>query len=384
MTDYCEGRNILKSCIDERGTPTHNFKIDFNTGLIHFHEVVDGIDFRFPTEKTDLIEAKKMAKIRISKYFRENDGKAPAPKHSALKGELALLVKHYEAKAASGDIAPGTVATTKLAVSKLEPFWGDKAPSEITRDKWEEYQTWFENTYNGQNQFGVKKTMNVLVTHLLEKGLISRRPSIKDRTEKRARELRKRKKSKIFNDVEVVALDKACLNDIERLGIQLGYMMGFRISDVMNLSWDRINLEHNPPYINFTEGDDKADYTGKCPVPDSTVEILRRLEPNKAKSNWVFHQKKDPSKKWKTQIFDSLWRLIKIRSGVTHGSFHGLRHYRLTRDFKNPAFTPAQVCMIRRVSMAVAAEHYIHPELSDLEILRNSGVVKILSGSEGR
>lgn len=42
-------------------------------------------------------------------------------------------------------------------------------------------------------------------------------------------------------------------------------------------------------------------------------------------------------------------------------SFHILRHTRLTLDFGNPNIPDADVMVMRRVSLKVALEHYIHP-----------------------
>ena len=291
-----------------------------------------------------------------------------------LKDEIAKVRRWYHSRAEAGDISKGTVTAMDLSYRKLEPFWGALAPSEISKEKWDQYQDWFYENYPGQDCSNMKKFFSVLVSHCLERGLLERRPTIKDRNAKRQRENRKRKKARVFTDAEILQLDKSCSTDKERLGVRLAYMMGFRISDVVNLSWDRINLDAEIPYISFTEGDDKADFQGKCPIPDPIVALLRTMPQEHPR--WLFPKIRKPSEHWKTQSFDALWRQVKRRAGVDHGTFHGLRHYRLTRDFKDPRFTAAQVCLVRRVSLKTASDHYIHPELSDLAKLRNAGVLQ--------
>lgn len=358
---------------DENGNQLKHFKRDSVTKIIYRHEMISGINFRFSTGETEISKAQKRANVKIAEYFRKGRDKASI--QSLIKDELELVRRHYKESAESGSIAVGTYVSTKNAILKLLPFWGNLLPLEISKEKWSQYQDWYEATYEGQNQFNTTKTMKILVTHLIERGILLRRPTIRDRNAKKSSEKRKKLKSRVFTDAEILAIDASCNGDIEQAGIRMMYMMGFRIGDVVNLSWDRIHLEEKVPYIRFTEGDDKADFQGMCPIPDDVVSILKRME---RISKWVFPKKSNPLEHWKPQSFDQRWRKIRGRSKVEHGSCHDLRHFRLTRDFKNKDFTSAQVCLVRRISLKTAYDHYIHAEMSDLELLRNAGSINNL------
>lgn len=296
-----------------------------------------------------------------------------------LKKDFEEVASYYESSAKAGDIEWATVKALKISFAKLQPYWDNKEPIDISKVEWEKYLDWYELKYPSHTQFNVKKFMGILLSHLLEKGLVSKRPSIRDRNAKRDREARKKKKSRVFTDDEIIALENACIDDMERLSLRLGYQMAYRISDVCWLSWERINLDSEVPYVNFSGSDDKAGFQGKTPISSDVLSILQDLK-NKVPSNcaFVFPQKRDPSKPIKTQVMDSIWRKLKVRGGLSYGTFHSLRHYRLSRDFKNPAFTANQVCLMRRISMNTAEQHYIHAELSDLIKLKDSGSIENL------
>jgi integrase len=293
-----------------------------------------------------------------------------------LKKEFEEVLAYYKSSTKAGDIEPGTVRVLEQAFSKLCTFWNEKEPSEITRANWESYLDLFEIEFPGASMFNVKKYMGVLISHLLEKGLISKRPSIRDRNAKRDREKRKHKKSRVLTDDEILALESACESQLEKLALKFGYQMGFRISDVCKVSWERIVWSAEVPYIRFTEGDDKAGLDAVCPISGEIEEILLAMQPDSFNKKWIFPMLKNSEKHWKPQSLDAIWRKIKRRAKLAWPTFHSLRHKCLTRDFKDRRFTALQVCKMRRVSMKIAEEHYVHSEMSDLALLKDSGKIE--------
>lgn len=280
-----------------------------------------------------------------------------------ISGEIDLLIQEYERRYSAGDISRNTLKCAANSLEKLKKFWGPLDCEKITKERWAKFQMLFDKNI-GENQFNLTKHMTVLVGHLYEKGLLKTKIQIRNQFSRRERDARRKKKNWLFTNDEVKALDAAAIDDKERLALRLGYLLAFRISDVVQLTWERIILDGKVAYVEFSGEDDKAGFVGRCPLPGALVEMLLRLPKT---SKWVFPQARDQTKHLLTQQID--FNAIKTRAGIKKGGFHDLRRYRLSLDFKNPKLTPALVCKMRRISLPVAMENYIRTNENDLELM---------------
>lgn len=278
---------------------------------------------------------------------------------------IGMILEEYKQRAAAFDISPNTLRAAKNSFSKLNSYWGDKKPTELTKENWAKFQIEFDEQFH-ETMFNCTKYAVVLARVLHEKGLIKQKPQIKNCFARRERDARRKKKNWLLTDKEVDSLLKACETDKERLAIQLGSRLAFRISDVVRLSWERIVLVggENKAYIEFKGSDDKASFVGNVPLPDELVELLLRID---KQGPWVFPQARNPQTHLITQQFR--FNEIKKRAGVKRGGFHDLRRYRLSLDFKNPKLTPALVCKMRRISLPVAMENYIRTNEDDMALM---------------
>ena len=279
--------------------------------------------------------------------------------------EIDLLLANYEVRFKSGDISLNTLRAAKNSLGKLRIFWGHHEPSKLTKEMWEKFQVKYDDKFH-ETQFNLCKFATVLSKFLYNKGAITKKPELKNMFARRERDARRKKKNWLLTKEQVDALDKACRNDKELLGVQLGHRLAFRISDVVRLSWERIVIVsgENRAFIEFSGEDDKAGFVGRCPLPNDLVELLMRIE---KRGPWVFPQSRDPSIHLITQQFP--FNEIKKRAGWKKGGFHDLRRYRLSLDFKNPNLTGPLVCKMRRISMAVALESYIKTNDEDMETM---------------
>lgn len=266
-----------------------------------------------------------------------------------LKEEIDRILSDYEKRSKAGDISPETLRACKSAFNKLRTFWGDLSPSEITKEKWSEFQDAAETKEPGASQFNQTKYFRILSNRL---GILC---DIKDRYSRRETSARRKRKNWIYSDEEIKALDAACRLPTERLFIRLGYLMGFRVSDVVRLSWDRIVIEGSAK-IEFGGSDDKGHFIGRLGIPKSILEILIGLPRN---GKWVFPLPSNSAKHLHTRQLDFL--SIRNRAGIDRGTFHALRHYRLTKDVASGK-PHGLICKFRRVSMKILMEHYLHPQ----------------------
>ncbi len=277
--------------------------------------------------------------------------------------EIDLLLAEYQQRLDAGDISKNTFRCASDSFNKIKKYWGHLQPADITKERWVSFQTKYDHSVGG-NHFNITKYFTFFVRWLSDKGLIDKKPQIKNQFARREREARRKAKNWLLTNEQVKSLDNACLDDKERLAVGLGHKLAFRISDVVQLSWERIILEGKVAFVEFGGSDDKASTIAKCPLTPDLVEILLRLPKD---SKWVFPQKNDKTKHLLAQQLN--FNAIKKRAGIKKGGFHDLRRYRLSLDFKNPNLTPALVCKMRRISMAVAMENYIKTNDSDMALI---------------
>lgn len=264
----------------------------------------------------------------------------------------------------------GTIKSYETTSKKLKPFFESYLPEELTDELWVKFTEVFQKENPGFVMFNVTKHFKVLCRSLHKEGILRRMPYIYNPKERLEEANRKKKKHRSFTAQEIQRMDDVCTPD-QRLVLWLGYDMAFRLDDCVKLTWDRINFETRE--IVFFGDENKTDFSGRVPLSDTCYDLLlARSEMSEGK--WVFPLESDPNLPMRPQQlrFEEVVR----NSEIGYGSQHILRHTRLTEDFGNPDLPDTLVMKIRRVSLKVALEHYIHPTDSDLEKFRNTGKAK--------
>lgn len=268
------------------------------------------------------------------------------------------------------EVGPRTNTVIRQAMERVDEYWGQEFcevfDAEDFQDRWAAFREWHKGAYPGQTMFNVIKYARNFSKFLHEKGLTRKLPRLPNPDAKIEKLRLKKKKLKIYSREEFVRLCRAC-DRRGRLLCRMGYRLAFRISDCVTLKKSMVNLDPADPTIQF-EGDDKADTFVKVPLTPDVVRGLRWQMAQCPESEWVFPQERDPSKHIKTQQFD--FKMARKRAGVAHGTFHTLRHTRLTLDFGNAKIPQVMVMALRRVSLLTALAHYIHPTEADRKIMR--------------
>lgn len=276
-------------------------------------------------------------------------------------------------------VSAETLESYRTSHGHLYPFFSNFLPSELIssvdqdlsediKDPWQEFIKEFQVKNPGFGLFNLTKHFRALTKYMHENGIISKRPKIFNPNSQKEKIARRKKTQKIFEPAHISMMDAVC-NDDQRGALWLGYNEALRQDDCVNLTWERINLGANP-HIVWHGDDNKAGFVGKTPLSDISAEWLRKRR-KESNSNFVFPLKGDPEKQMLPQAFQ--FETVIRNSGVGFGSHKTLRHTRLTEDFGNPELDNAKVMKIRRVSLAVAVEHYIHTTEADLEKFRNTG-----------
>lgn len=284
-------------------------------------------------------------------------------------------------------VSDETLESYRTSVSHLKPFFEAYLPSELVpnfddvllgvdgvvmkQDPWLEFVDHMQAKIPGYNMFNVTKHFRSLTKYLHSHGVISVKPKIFNPFSQKEKVARRKKTHRTYTPGEILLMDAVC-NEDQRLALWLGYDQAFRQNDCVELSWERLHLGSNPHVI-FHGDDNKAGFVGKIPLSDTCAALLRERR-NSTNSPWVFPLKTEPDRHMLVQVFE--FEKVIRSSGVKYGSHKTLRHTRLTEDFGDPNLDNALVMKIRRVSLAVALEHYIHPTTADFEKFRNTSKAK--------
>lgn len=372
----------LQKCFDESERELAGWRWDADSKCVYHYKTIHRKDFRFSTgvrsetaviSQAILNKAIREANAEITRRIKaEENDKTFKP---FLREIIAKVRKSYEDRPTIEGKKNHTLNTVNSSFDKIEEYWGTLFPDQITSQEWGLFQDWFDKKYPGYNSFNVTKYMRILRNYCIEIGQLKLKPRIIDRNAKIQKKKRKAKKGWVYTHADIIALDeKGCVNDMERIIIRLGYQNAFRISDALNIEWAKFRFSLRVPTYKF-DGEDKEETENAVPLTEDLV-LLIQAYPKVEGSPFLFPQKGNSLKPLMPQQFD--FDAIKTRAGVTRGTFHSLRHYRLSNDFKDPKLTAAQVCLIRRITLATASEHYIHTDVRDLELMQNTGDLKVI------
>ena len=165
-----------------------------------------------------------------------------------LAEEIDLLLENYEQRFRSQDISRNTLRAAKNSLGKLKVYWGHLPPEKLTKEMWEKFQIKYDDKFK-ETQFNLCKFATVLAKFLYNKGAISKKPELKNMFQRRERDARRKKKNWLYTKEQVDALISSCENDKETLAIQLGARLAFRISDVVQLTWERVVIDGKVAYV---------------------------------------------------------------------------------------------------------------------------------------
>lgn len=349
------------------------FQADAKSHVIYFKKRYDKIIVKFSCKTKNPITAYRYASLELKKRL-----KAPETKKKyrlLFEDAIEKFLKEKMKAVESGEIKLGSYRGVENSFKYIKEHFSfqfvDIMELEDWPDKWDDFTTWFNDKYSGQTLFNVVKYTRSLSIFLHERGDLTKLPKIINRFAKKEQMQAKKKRQRILTVGEAEALLKTArvqsLKDY--LIVALGYYMAFRISDCCELEWSRVHLDKDDPFISF-EGGDKAKTFVKNPMPEVLRQALMVHKEESPKSKWVFPRPSDKTLPIRAQHYDYL--TIKNRAEINFGSFHTLRHTRLSRDFGNPNIPDTTVMLTRRVSLQVALEHYIHLNKDNRENVRNN------------
>ncbi len=334
------------------------FKGDLKSHTIYFVKRIDKKIEKFTCKTKNPTMAYRYAGTELKKRIKEPQKKT---KFRVLFSDA--IDKYVKEK--SKEVSPITMEGITNSFRYVKEYFSydfiDQMEEKEWPEKWDEFQEWFKVKYPTYTFFNIFKNFRALSNYLLLNGDISKKPRLINRFAKKEKLAVKKKKDRIYTKEEI----KLILSKAKNIGIEeyliclMGYYLAFRAGDCLNLEWSRLGLDQDDPYVNFL-GDDKASNFSKTPMPEKLRLALLEYKKTAPKSPWVFPMKTDLARPLYNQGFD--FQAIKKAAGISYGTFHILRHTRLTNAFGDPKISDSHVMIMFRVSFEVAREHYIKPD----------------------
>lgn len=359
------------------GVRERDLYFDVKTSVIYFLKSIDGRKVKFSTGiKDNAKTARRIANQKLNKKI--NSKKLTL--QSLIRDELAnwLVVKENEGHAYD------TLNNIRRAKKQIEQYWGPKFPREITADNLTDWYAWWRENNPDIEMENAVKYMRNFCRYLTQKIVLDRPllpivPKIQDPNYKKIRRARKKKKERIFSAADFKKIMATAENDSHALVVLIMYTMATRITETLELRWDK-EVHYSGTSGEWTyrwsDGQNKADHVGWHVFHPAVGYRLSTFIFNKDYNGRLFPQEKDKSKALREQQID--WDGWRKRADLGwHWTPHTFRHTCLSNLFNDEKNPQALICKLYRVSLAVAMETYIKPTESGIEKMRNAIKVEL-------
>lgn len=368
-------RQILKPLIVD-GKPWDHYFYDSKTGIIYYEARIDGKRIKFSTKE----KIPSKAKIEANRELKKRLGLFKQNVRTLVKEELKAWLLFKESEGHKQD----TLNNIRRAKKQIEEYWGDKLPSDITRDSFAEWCAWWKENHSDIQMENAVKYFNNFCRYLHEK-VVNGRPLLasilyfQDPNRKLIKAKRAKKKERVFTPEEFQKVHATAVNEVEALAVMFMYTMATRIDETLNLNFsERINVDREMPTYQWTVDDNKAGLIGQHFLHQSLIAptrslYLRRLS---EKTDLLFPQKQDNLKPLREQMID--WEAWRKRADLGwHWTPHTFRHTCLTMLFNNKDNPQAVICKLYRVSIQTAMQTYI--KVTDEAKLAIKDSIEVLS-----
>lgn len=340
-----------------------DYFFDPDTEIIYFLKSIENKKIKFSTrvkksEPNAIGKAKRFANSELRERLNRRKGVI----RTIIRDELPLWHKVKETEG----ISSATLIKVASARDQIAEFWGDKFPSEITRDNLTAWYSWWAENHADIQMENACKYMRNFAKYLAEKiengrPLLASVPPIRDPQAKEIKAQRKKKKENIISNADLKAILAAAESPDDELLALFMYTMATRIDETLKLRFGHeILMDGGHPIYRWTLGQNKADLWGEHDLHPVLIPRLKELKARRdiEGTDLLFHQSRDVKKALKPQQVD--WEEWRIRSKVSfHWSAHTFRHTCLTNLFNDEKNPQALICKLYRTSLAVAIETYV-------------------------
>lgn len=342
------------------GERQSSFLIDPVTKILYFKKGHAGQKIKFSTKfrDTDFIKAKRFANQEFNRRIGKSQKIVP---RTLIKDEL----KQWLAMKESEGWAYDTMNNIRRAKMQIEEFWGPYFPHQVTRDNLTNWYGWWAEKHSDIDMENAIKYLRNFCRYLAQKlvddrPMLSVVPDIKDPNYKNIRRRRKLAKENIISPQDFKRIVATAENESHKLIVMIMYTMATRVTETLEMSFGSEVVFENQWIYRWRDGQNKADLNGWHELHGILVKPLTRLARSNRDTKRLFPQKGDTSKALREQQID--WAAWRERAALPyHWTPHTFRHTCLSNLFNDAENSQALICLLYRVSLAVAMESYIKP-----------------------
>lgn len=349
--------------------------VDVESGIIYFERRINNKRFKFSTHETNGDRARRYANNELERRL----GK----KITHVRKLISEHTKNWLNIKETEGLDIYTLYGIRRAAVEIQEYWGDRLPTEITRDSLAAWYVWWRANKPHQMENVIKWFKNLCryMHETLENGMpaLPAVPKMRDPNRDQIKMKRQKAKERIISHDELRIILKTAPNPEDALKALIMYTMATRIEETCQLDFARtILLDEPTPVYRWYFGQNKADHFGQHALHLALIEPLRTLRAKRLAegTTLLFPQERNNLKPIKGQMIN--WKGWREAADLGwHWTAHTFRHTCLTNLFNDPKNPQAALCKQYRVSIEVALEVYVKTTQATMLALRDAIEVKL-------
>ena len=300
--------------------------------------------------------------LRTNEYWRAEKARKKILEN--LQDQKTNEAKGYKtwrsvAEAFKSETVWDSEGTRKSAMNQINkhlgPWFGMYNPDKIDDNLWKKYANERRDEVPGCSLLNARKYLWKVQNWAFDKGIVKKKFIPTDF------EAGRKSPGVIVTRAQLDKIQKYLPLDYKDLS-EIAFEMAFRIGELKNLEWDRVNFKTDEIIL---EAKHTKTRRGRKPVMTAKVkEILsRRLKDSKGP--YVFPMPTDSNRPLHNK--DAPWQLAKKSAGIKC-RFHDLRHTWLTSAFK-ASNRYAEICEYAGLSLDEALDTYVKFNTDDMRAI---------------
>lgn len=168
------------------------------------------------------------------------------------------------------------------------------------------------------------------------------------------------------------------VNPMALAAIRLLMFTGARLSEILELRWDHVDMQERTIALPARKGDGRKAH----PVSSSTLTVLGELPRNK-KSPFVLPRETDPKRHISKEVLENAWQRIRVHANIEDVRLHDLRH--TVGTFASQAGSNAFMIshLLRHTNVAITSR-YVNPDADPMRSVFETVGNRIEAGLKGQ
>ncbi len=170
---------------------------------------------------------------------------------------------------------------------------------------------------------------------------------------------------------------RTAINSMALAAIRLLLFTGARLSEILELRWEHVDLEAGTIALPARKGDGRRGH----PVSSGALEVLRDL-PRNRKSPFVLPRDRDPKRHISKEVLENAWQRVRAHAGLEDVRLHDLRHTFGTFASQTGvnSFMVSHVLRHRNVSVT---NRYVNPDADPIRTISETVGNRLKAGLKG-